>query len=382
MPATRLSEALTILPFAMLSLWLMVIGGIFQAGIDGYQRIDLSSVIAIIGALTNLVLCILWVPIYGLMGLAYARVSQTFLQLLLNWIILKRLFPLLPLFPYRWDKKIFVEMLGYGVNFQLITFSVMLCDPVTKGLLTKFGGLSLTGLYEMASRMVIQLRGLIVAANGVLVPTIASLYEKRKQDVLVLYKNTYRLLLYISIPYFSFIIALTPIISRIWVGHYEKNFVFFSILLSIGWFLNTLIGPAYFSNLGVGEIKWNTIGHIIQVGLNVVLGYWWGHVLGGTWVVIAWVVSLVAASLFILVAYHSRHEIPIADLFPKDYIGIGIAGLTGIGLAFIMNTLFSDKLSSLFISAVLSLLIIAPPLWWHPLRPKLVYTMMSVIKGQ
>ena len=82
-------------------------------------------------------------------------------------------------------------MMGYGLNIQMISVSQMLYDPITKGLLVKFGGLDLAGYYEMANRMVIQLRGLIVSAVQVLVPTIADLKEKNPDSIHKVYKEAW-----------------------------------------------------------------------------------------------------------------------------------------------------------------------------------------------
>ena len=61
-------------------------------------------------------------------------------------------------------------MVGYGFHFQFITVCQALREPVTKALLTTFGGLAMTGFYDMASRWVVTFRELIVQANQVLVP--------------------------------------------------------------------------------------------------------------------------------------------------------------------------------------------------------------------
>jgi hypothetical protein len=50
----------------------------------------------------------------------------------------------------------------------------MLIDPVIKALLVKFGGLSPVAYYEMAQRMVMQFRSLLVSAAQVMVPMVAN----------------------------------------------------------------------------------------------------------------------------------------------------------------------------------------------------------------
>jgi O-antigen/teichoic acid export membrane protein len=373
-PTGNSKEAVSILPYALLSLWIMVIATVFQAALDGCQRIDLRSTLLMGGTLFHLVLCFVLVPSYGLMGLAYARVAQSGIVLIANWIIIRRLFSLLPVIPYQWDRKLFREMIGYGLNFQIISISQMLYDPITKALLTKFGGLAMTGFYEMASRMILQLRALLISANQVLVPTIAELQEKDQEIIQKVYKDSYRLLLYISLSFFFVIIVFIPIISQIWIGQFENTFILFAILLAGGWFLNTLTAPAYFANLGRGELRWNTIGHVMIAVLNLVLGWLLGSVYGGIAVVVAWIFSLIAGSVIILVAYHHRHKIPISELFPKENIGLGLASIGGLFISLVLYQLLKNNLSLLVISSIVILVffaIIGVPIWLHPMQKRL-----------
>ncbi len=374
-PVANLKEAFSILPYALLSLWITVNAGIFQAGLDGYQRVDLRNMVLIAGSLLYLVLCFVLVPIYGLMGLAYSYVSQSCVVLIGSWLMLKFHLPMLPVIPYQWNVKLFKEMIGYGINFQITSISQMLYDPITKGLLTKFGGLAMTGFYEMASRMILQLRALIVTANQVLVPTIADLQEKNPEIIQKVYKNSYRLLLYFAFPIFSAIIAFTPIISQVWIGHYENIFVLFSTLLAIGWVLNTLNVPAYFANLGIGELRWNTISHVMIGVLNLGLGFMLGNIYGGTGVVVGWIFSLVIGSLLIPITYHSRYRIPIGELLPKEDIGIGFASIVGASISLLLYYQLSNKLilPSLTIAIIIAIVfssILVIPVWRHPMRKR------------
>jgi len=173
LPYESFPIALSVLPYAFLALWSMVVTSVFQSGLDGCQRIDLRSFLLMGGAIIHLVLCFVLAPTYGLIGVAYARVIQNIIILLSSWFLLRRCLPLLPILPYKWNINLFNEIVGYGINFQIISVSAMFYDPITKALLSKYGGPSLVGYYEMASRMILQLRALIVSANQVLVPVIA-----------------------------------------------------------------------------------------------------------------------------------------------------------------------------------------------------------------
>ncbi len=367
--------ALAILPYALLALWVMVITSIFQAGLDGYQRIDMRSYLLIGGAIIHLLLCFVLAPTYGLIGVAYARVIQNTAILLSTWVLLKKHLPSLPIFPSKWSKNIFKEIIGYGINFQLISVTSIFYDPITKALLSKFGGLSMLGYYEMASKMVQQFRALIVSANQVIVPTIADLKERTPERVQSIYLTSYQLLFYLALPLYSLIVVCTPIISELWIGHYERLFVVFGVLLSIGWFLNTLVGPAYFTNLGIGELRWNVFGHMTIALLNVGFGLLLGTLYGGMGVVIAWVFSLTFGSSVIFLSYHVRHEIPFLELVPKASRRILAACLIGILATTVIQRGFNYKIHTIALDTIILLsfsVIVFVPFWLHPMRKRLM----------
>ena len=373
-PPTSLKEAISILPYALLSLWIMVISSIFQSALDGYQRIDLRCLILMAASVIHLFLSFVLVPSYGLVGLAYAQVAQSCLVFIGSYLMLRQYFVLLPIIPHQWDRKLFSEMIGYGLNFQVISISQMLYDPITKALLTKFGGLSMTGFYEMASRMILQVRALLVTANQVLVPTIADLQERKPELIESVYKSSYHLLFYLALPLFLIIVAFTPIISELWIGRYESLFVLFAILLAIGWFLNVVNAPAYFANLGVGELKWNTISHIIIGLLSGGLGLLLGSLYGGKGVVVGWVISLITGSNIITVSYHLRHKIPIRELLTREDIGIGLVGVVGLSICLLLYYRMNSKLTLLGMSALSSVIfssIVIVPFLRHPMRRRL-----------
>src|SRR6266498_2175640 len=145
----------------------------------------------------------------------------------------------------------------------------------------------------MATRMVQQVRSLLVNANQVLVPTIADMHERDTDGVSKLYRDSYSVMVYLSLPMLTCVIALVPLLSEWWLGHYEVRFVLFAVLLGIGWLVNILSAPAYFAGLGTGQLRWNVTGHLTQSGLNVLLGVALGSVWDGLGVVIGAATALI-----------------------------------------------------------------------------------------
>ena len=369
-PHDSIQYAAEIMPHALLAVWTMLITGIIQGGIDGYQRIDIRSFLLMGGAIFNLLLCFALVPAYGLLGAAYARVIQSVTLLLSSWFFLRKLLPILPVVPFRWNKSTFKEIIGYSFNFQIISVATICYEPATKLLMSKFGGLSMTGYFEMASRLIQQLRSFIISANQVLVPAIADLKERSPEKIVSLYKKSYQLLFYISFPLFSIIIICIPVISELWIGYSEKTFITFATLLAVGWFLNTLASPAYFTYLGTGKLSWNVLAHItigiLNIGLGIILGLFYN----GIGVITAWILSLSMGSSIIYLSYHLKNQIPFNELLPQTSI---LIATTCISIIFISKIMYSNLHTSqlTFMLTLSYTIIILIPVWLHPMRKQL-----------
>ena len=376
--------ALAILPFGLLSLWLSVITSVFEAGLNGYQRVDLRSILVVGGGVFHLFLCFMLTPRYGLVGLAYAHICRAGALLIGSWLLLKRQLRILPVIPYQWNHDLFREMIRYCLQLQVVPVAQMLFDPITKVLLTKFGGLPIVGYYGMASGMISKLRALIGAANRVLIPAIANTQEKEPEYVQVIYRKSCYSLAYITLPMYFTVMMCGPIISDIWIGHYESIFVLYIIFLAVGWLLNSLTVPAYIVNLGIGEPFWNTAGHIIVGVMNGGLGLLLGNAYGEIGVVTAWTIALVVGSSAAPISYHIKHQIPFKYFLPKQnyqiIIASGMGLLVGLSVYYGLNHILSVSVVS-GLSILMFATIVILPIWFHPMRKQLVQWSAYAIFG-
>jgi O-antigen/teichoic acid export membrane protein len=373
-PSKGMKAAMTVFPYALISLWMNSVAGVFQSGLDGCQRMDLRSILLVGGGTFYFFAVILLVPVYGFIGLAYAQVIQAGVLTFVGWFLLKHELSFLPAIPVRWFRTAFTEMWSYSVNFQVNSVMTMLYDPITKALLSNFGGLAMVGYYEMANRMVLQLRAGIISANQVLVPAIAGLAENSPERLRYIYYENYRLLLYLSLPFFAAIIMSIPLISDLWIGHYESIFVMFSIFLTIGWFSNLMVAPGYFANLGTGRLRWNTTSHISIAMLNIILGIALGSVFGGIGVVIAWTISLVLGSAVVVVSYHIENHITFRVLFPGENRWLAFASACGMLFGLLIFNKFNTIVSMTWLAPsclMVFLAIVVPVFYVHPMTKRM-----------
>jgi O-antigen/teichoic acid export membrane protein len=298
-PAESLAEARDILPYAILAFWFGALGGAVHSALDGCHRADLRSISTML-CQPIVLIGVLWLsPSLGLIGLAYAQIAQYVLWILLGWLLLRGQIKALPLIPWRWHKTQFLKMWLYGVNFQLISIMVILSEPLAKGLLSYYTNLSTVAYFEMANRLILQVRGVITSANQVITPYISKVHAIEPSKVVNIYLESLRLVSLTGRIAFSVIIAAGPLVSVLWLGKLENQFVIFLVMLSLGWFINTLAVPAYFANLGLNNMGPNVRGHfammVAMVTTALVTGPW-AEPYG---IAIAWPVGLVIGSYII-----------------------------------------------------------------------------------
>jgi len=266
-------------------------------------------------------------------------------------------------------------MLGYGTQFQIGIVATILYDPITKALISHFGGLAMVGYFEMASQMVTKLRSLLIAGNQVLVPIVAAVQERDPSQVHQAYRDTYSVTLYLALPFFAAIVAASPLVSDIWIGTYHFDFVAFAVIIALGWFVNSVSTPAYFANLGTGRLRWNTVSHVATGLLNVVLAFWLGTAFGGLGVVIGWALALASGSMILTTAYHAEHRKDAGTMFPQDYGVLIVACAGGAIWGLVIHAQLASALSIAAVASITALgfvMVTVPALWWHPIRLRLL----------
>lgn len=324
-----LESAILLLPYALISMWFSSLSSVVISGLDGCQRIDLRSSLMIAGVIIFTSVSIALIPSHGLLGLAYAQIMQNIFVLTLGWSLMRRNMSSLPLIPIGWNYDLFKEMIRYGINFQIGSIAMMLFEPMAKVLMSKFGGLVMTGYFEMANRMILQFRSVAVAANQVLVPVIATLQERCSIGIKELYIKTFSLVLVLSLAWYGFAIVITPYVSEILLGYYEPKLIFFAFMSTLGWGINTLSSPAYFNNLGTGELFWNTMSYVIMGAVNILMGCLLGYCYGENGVIAAYVIALSIGSCTTIIMYHIKHEVMLIGIFDSELIKVFIACVIG-----------------------------------------------------
>jgi O-antigen/teichoic acid export membrane protein len=374
-PPASLSEATGLLPFTVGSLWCSMVASTVLSGLDGIQKANLRSIVLMSSQLIFVGGVFYLVPTYGLEGVAQAQLVQSFFSLFVSWLVLKANLEGLGMMPYRWSASLFREMFRYAANFQVNGIAQLFFEPTTKALLSKFGMLSDVGYFEMASRMVMQVRGLLVAANQVIVPVITTQQERSPTHIPDTYMRCYDIMFFLSIPIFSLLLVATPLISEVWIGTYEPTFVIFAFLLITSWALNTSTVPAYFAFVGTGQLRWNTLSHLLMGATNLLLGCILGYMFGSIGVIVGTCLAILAGSLMTLLAFHAEYHLGLQRLASQDSRGVLMWSVLSVGAGLLTYYFFLNAAALWIVSALVGIAffcVLGPSMWQHRIRTFLV----------
>lgn len=296
-------------------------GSIFLGAIDGCQRMDIRAGIQVAGNVLQLSLTFILLPNGGVAALGYVQIAQAGFLLLAGFSITIYLIGARPSSYWGFDKYRFLEIITYGGSLQLSAIAQIFFEPLAKILLVTFGGLALTGYFEVANRLINQLRGIIVAAYTSVVPYVAARVGSTKMsdhEITSVYEKSVSLLVFGLIPYFAIASAALPLILTLWQGQFDSTLVAVALMLLFGWSINTLNIPAYMIFMALGKVRPLIISHTLIGAFTLFAGLPLGWLFGGIGVLVATVLGLIVGSAQVLYTFHQSFEIPFRTFCSKS----------------------------------------------------------------
>lgn len=294
-----LQQGRELLPYALLSFALMGVSQVITGSIIGQHHSDQKSIIILAGFLVQFFMAALLTANYGIIALAWAQITQYLLVIISGWFVFlhnhfgRWVFRL----PLRWRFSTLKELLSFGLKLQTVTVVTLLFEPIIKFSMSAWGGVEAVGFYEMALRLIMKVRQLIIMPIQPLVPSFAHLAQVSPKKIGSLYYKTMSLIIGIGVPLLLSIILVSPLISFIWIGHIEPSFIFFMNILAIGWLVNLLVAPSYFMGIGTGYVKGNFWGACITTVGGLIFAYIFGYMAGSYGVALAAGTMLAAGAL-------------------------------------------------------------------------------------
>jgi O-antigen/teichoic acid export membrane protein len=260
----------SVIPLSMAALFINNLFSVYSYLLDAMQKYYLRSVLQIAGWLFFLFLSILLMPRYRLLGVAIAFFAQSVLQFVIILFIINKRNLLQKVYPVHFDKASFCKVSSFGVKSQLINVLVIFFDPLVKFFITKYIGLTSTGIYEISNKIVMQARKLSVSTNHVIVPKII-LHKNAGTGNRYFNQISKRNNLF-SISAGMLILLFSPLAVYFFSSHDDNTLMQCVIILNLGWVCNMITSVHYYCCIGLDEIGRLVIYHLI-LSITVIVFY-------------------------------------------------------------------------------------------------------------
>lgn len=299
--ADKADKIIGMVPIALtVSVLLPPISALLCSALDGTRRVDLRA--ALMSASYVVLFFTTWTLVrrYGIYGFAAALATQHIFLIVGAWLVLRRVLPGLGLVPRQWSTPAFRESFGFGLSVQATAFAGLLSDPLARVLIVSTGGGAAAGHYELALKLMQQLRSVFVSAMLPLVPQVAALsYDTGHLQALII--RAVRLAALAGVVFTIVAVIVTPVYAHIMVQPFSIEIVSFSILLGVGYGVNLISVPLFFGAMARGVMLWNMGAQFIMAACIGMVGGIGALLLGSTGVVLGQLAGLLAGAAMVAI---------------------------------------------------------------------------------
>jgi len=266
-------DVIVLMPYTILSFWMLNVASAAQSCLVGIHLSFIKSTISMVASVVQLVLIALLVPEEGVKGVALAQFFQYIIIFCFAWVSVCVRLKVMPRLPYKCSYAVFMQIVKFSAGIQINNIFNILFEPLLKALIANFSDLGTLGIFEMAYRMITQQRSVIVGVISTVLPSFAHLQIHNKIEFKKLYYNTKFIASTSALVAAVFVVSISPIISLLWIGDLNYQFISFSLILAPGWMLNTMAVPSYLSAVASGSMVNNIRSSAAAVILLVVCGW-------------------------------------------------------------------------------------------------------------
>lgn len=333
-PSLGDTAAVALAAGAAATVWLTVLGVGAAGVLEAFGRYDLKAAAAFSSGVASIAAAYLAAPIVPDLALVVALATGAAANVLLSLVAALYLLRGLPGEPRPPTKPERMALLRLAWNARVGSLASLGLDPVVRFLLLKFGGAEAAGLYEIAYRLVFQLRAVLVASTQVIVPRLTHQRARGGASSTTAVTELTASLLRLAGPTLWAILMALPLLSAALLGRVDGMLLIYGLTLTLAWLANAVAVPAYFGNFVDGALRTNRRSHLVMLVAAAALGTSAGILFSGLGVVVGTSLAIVLGTAVILVS--RRHEIAAIrlDVTRADY-AVNAIGLFGAAAAYL-----------------------------------------------
>jgi len=168
------------------------------------------------------------------------------------------------------------RLLSFGLGLFGGSLMGMMLSPFNKLILSRYAGVSVIPIYEIAYNGSMQVRALIEAGLRALMPEVsrigANMASNAKDRIAQIYRRAMKLIFLFGIPMYGAIIVLLTPLLKFWLRQrFVDELPICVRIMLISSFVSLLSVPSYYTFLGLGMVRHTLIAHIILSGVSALI---------------------------------------------------------------------------------------------------------------
>lgn len=255
-----------------LSIFVLVVKYV-NAILKGLGRFDQASYILLIGRISGVVFAIIFLLSgLGIWALYWGQVISFALVLIVSSFLITYKIGFY-YNPVRYKGRFLMNLLTFGGTMTFSKVLAMLLEPFIKVTITRYIGLAEVAYFEIADKIVRQIRSLFERGVSAVMPEVSRLLattgDATKRVFLVM-KKLNRMNTLVGGLLFLVLFVIAGPVLKLWLGaqYHPAIIIAFRIIL-VGYVFNLVSVPAYYFFMGGGRVGFCFFNHFIQALINV-----------------------------------------------------------------------------------------------------------------
>lgn len=265
----------SIFPYIIvLSIFILIVQFI-NAILKGLGRYDQASYIQLSGRACALLVSILFfINGYKIWGLFWGQfLSFVFVLAVSSFYICKKI--RFYYRPFRNNRTFLLNLFRFGGTITVSKILSMLLEPFIKVVIARYVGLAEVTYFEIANKIVYQIRSLFERGISAIMPEVSRLSAdvvNAKSKIANVMKKIIKMNFLFGTSVFILLFILCEPLLKLWLSNeYNRTIILAFRIIVLGYTVNLISVPMYYYFMGIGRVKYCFYNHSIQAMLNFIL---------------------------------------------------------------------------------------------------------------
>jgi O-antigen/teichoic acid export membrane protein len=322
---------------------------VFEAVSVGLQKMEYNNLIVVLVTLLFTVASIIYVRAEGgLVGLMLIRALTTTLQIVLMYVVARRLLPTLSLSPRFLNVEQARELLTFGLKVQAGRLANLGTMNVNRVLVGSFVGLLGVSSYQIGHTVVEGIRNISMLVFSAMAPMASQIEAMgKRQDLLALYRISTHVTVMVAGAGFGLVAATAAPIIVLWTGKHYPAAMTVLVVLALANYIHVSTGTGTVLARGIGKPGLETRFGITLLLVNALLGW----ILGRTWgidgILLATLIAYSVSSIMFMYGFNKVVGLPNSTFFRSVVFPPTVTMLMGVAVARILSHFWPFASSSI-----------------------------------